>query len=110
MIRIAHFSDLHYGPKNLVEADRCFGAAIDRAIAAGAQVAVLSGDATDHALDLHSPAARRLVAQVPRLADHCPVSILQGTFSREPPGTLSIFRCWEGAIRSTSRIGLDRSG
>jgi len=34
MIRIAHFSDLHYGPKNLIEADRCFGAAIDRAVAA----------------------------------------------------------------------------
>jgi len=31
MIRIAHFSDLHYGTKNLPEADRCFGAAIDRA-------------------------------------------------------------------------------
>ena len=77
MIRIAHFSDLHYGPKNLVEADRCFGAAIDRAITAGAQVAVLSGDATDHALDLHSPAAGRLVAQVRRLTDHCPVLILQ---------------------------------
>jgi exonuclease SbcD len=29
MIRIAHCSDLHYGPKNLAEADRCFGAAVD---------------------------------------------------------------------------------
>jgi hypothetical protein len=29
------FSDLHYGTKNLVEADCCFGAAIDRAIALG---------------------------------------------------------------------------
>ena len=35
MIRLAHFSDLHYGTKNLAEADRCFGAAIDRAIALG---------------------------------------------------------------------------
>ena len=24
-IRVAHFSDLHYGPKNLTEAERCFG-------------------------------------------------------------------------------------
>ncbi len=50
MIRIAHFSDLHYGTKSLVEADRCFGAAIDRATALGVEAAVLSGDATDHAL------------------------------------------------------------
>ena len=96
MIRVAHFSDLHYGTKNLAEADRCFGAAIDRAIVLGAEVAVVSGDATDHALDLHAPAAERLVAQVRRLADHCPVLMLQGTFSHEPPGTLSIFRLLGG--------------
>ncbi len=96
MIRIAHCSDLHYGPKNLAEADRCFGAAVDRAIALGAQVVVLSGDATDHALDLHAPAAERLARQVRRLADHCPVLMLQGTFSHEPPGTLGIFRLLGG--------------
>lgn len=96
MIRIAHCSDLHYGPKNLAEADRCFGAAVDRAIALGAQVAVLSGDATDHALDLHSPSAERLARQVRRLADHCPVLMLQGTFSHEPPGTLALFRLLGG--------------
>ena len=96
MIRIAHFSDLHYGTKNRAEADRCFGAAIDRAIALGVEAAVLSGDATDHALDLHAPAAERLFAQVRRLADHCPVLMLQGTFSHEPPGTLAIFRLLGG--------------
>jgi exonuclease SbcD len=96
MIRIAHFSDLHYGTKNLPEADRCFGAAIDRAIALGVGAAVLSGDATDHGLDLHAPAAERLLAQVRRLADHCPVLMLQGTFSHEPPGTLAIFRLLGG--------------
>ena len=96
MIRIAHFSDLHYGIKNLVEADRCFGSAIDRAIALGVDAAVLSGDATDHALDLHAPAAERLLAQVRRLAEHCPVLMLQGTFSHEPPGTLAIFRLLGG--------------
>lgn len=107
MIRIAHFSDLHYGPKNLTEADRCFGAAIDQAIAHGVDVAVLSGDATDHALDLHSPSAERLVAQVRRLADHCPVLMLQGTFSHEPPGTLSIFRALGGrhTVHVADRIG-----
>ena len=96
MIRIAHFSDLHYGTKNRVEADRCFGAAIDRAIALGVEAAVLSGDATDHALDLHAPAAERLFAQVRRLADHCPVLMLQGTFSHAPPGTLAIFKLLGG--------------
>jgi hypothetical protein len=29
MIRIAQFSDLHYSEKNLAEADRCFGFAVD---------------------------------------------------------------------------------
>ena len=107
MIRIAHCSDLHYGPKNLAEADRCFSAAVDRAIALGAQAAVLSGDATDHALDLHSPAAERLARQVRRLADHCPVLMLQGTFSHEPPGTLAIFRLLGGRypVHVADRIG-----
>lgn len=90
-MRVAHFSDLHYGAATLEEADRCFGAAIDRAIAEDVEAAVISGDATDHGLDLHEPATRRLCAQVRRLADHCPVLMLQGTFSHEPPGTLAVF-------------------
>jgi exonuclease SbcD len=96
MIRIAHFSDLHYGTKTLTEADRCFGAAIDRAIELGAEVAVVSGDSTDHALDLHAPAVLRLAGQLRRLADHCPVLLLQGTHSHEPPGTLGVFRLLGG--------------
>ncbi|HRO61199.1 MAG TPA: metallophosphatase family protein [Burkholderiaceae bacterium] len=90
-VQIGHFSDLHYGPKNLAEADRCFGAAVDAAIGRGIDVAVISGDATDHALPLHSPAVQALAAQVRRLAWHCPVLMLQGTFSHEPPGTLAVF-------------------
>ena len=105
-IRIAHFSDLHYGPKNLAEADRCFGDAIDQAIRLNAQAAVISGDATDHAMDLHAPAVARLAAQVRRLADHCPVLMLQGTYSHEPPGTLAIFRLLGGryAVHVADRI------
>jgi len=91
-MRVAHFSDLHYGAATLEEADRCFGAAIDRAMAEGIDAAVISGDATDHGLDLHEPSTLRLLAQVRRLASHCPVLMLQGTFSHEPPGTLSVFR------------------
>jgi exonuclease SbcD len=107
MLRIAHFSDLHYGPRTLVEADRCFAAAINQAIAVQAQVAVISGDATDHALDLHAPAAAALAVQVRRLADHCPVLMLQGTFSHEPPGTLSVFRLLGGRypVHVADRIG-----
>lgn len=91
MIRIGHFSDLHYSTKYLEEADRCFGFAIDEAIRRGIDVAVISGDATDHALEMHNPAVERLERQVIRLANHCPVVMLQGTFSHEPPGTLSTF-------------------
>ena len=106
-IRVAQFSDLHYGPRNLAEADRCFTAAIDRALAIGVDAAVISGDATDHALALHAPAALRLIAQVRRLADHCPVLMLQGTFSHEPPGTLGVFRQLGGRYRVhvADRIG-----
>lgn len=115
MIPIAHFSDLHYGPKNLDEADRCFGAAINRAIALSVQAAVICGDATDHALDLHAPAAQRLLAQVRRLADHCPVLMLQGTFSHEPPGTLAAFRLLGGrypvhVADRIEQVGLTRTG
>ena len=64
-LRVAHLSDLHYGPRHLEEADRCFSAAVDRAVELAVDVAVISGDATDHALDLHAPAALRLLAQGP---------------------------------------------
>lgn len=107
MIRIAQFSDLHYSEKNLAEADCCFGFAVDEAIRRGAEVAVISGDSTDHALDVHSPAVERLARQVRRLADHCPVLMLQGTFSHEPPGTLAIFRLLGGryGVHVADRIG-----
>lgn len=91
MIRVGHFSDLHYSTENLEEADRCFGFAIDEAIRRGIDVAVLSGDATDHWLAMHNPAVEQLERQIARLADHCPVLMLQGTFSHEPPGTLATF-------------------
>lgn len=95
-IRIAHFSDLHYAPETLHEVDRCFSYAVDAAITRGVDVAVISGDATDHAQNMHSPAVDALARNVRRLAEHCPVLILQGTYSHEPPGTLSIFRHFGG--------------
>lgn len=107
MIRIAHFSDLHYGSRHLDEADKCFGAAVERAIALDVDVAVISGDATDHALDLHAPAVQRLAARIHRLADHCPVLMLQGTYSHEPLGTLAVFRLLGGTypVHVADRIG-----
>ncbi len=95
-VRIAQMSDLHYCGKNLAESERCFSYAVDRAIAEKVDGVVVSGDATDHALDVHAPAFVALARNIRRLADHCPVLMLQGTFSHEPPGTLSVFRLLGG--------------
>lgn len=92
VLMVAHMSDLHYANETLKEVDKCFGYAVDKAIEANVDVAVISGDATDHKLDMHSPAVIALANQIRRLSDHCPVLMLQGTFSHEPPGTLDIFR------------------
>jgi exonuclease SbcD len=93
---IAQFSDLHYATNTLTEVDRCFGYAIDRAIEAGVEAAVISGDATDHALELHAPAVEALARRLQQLAQQCPVLLLQGTYSHEPPGTLGVFRRLSG--------------
>lgn len=89
---VAQMSDLHYANETLAEVDKCFGYSVDKAIEANVDVAVISGDSTDHKLDMHSPAVIALANQIRRLSDHCPVLMLQGTFSHEPPGTLDIFR------------------
>lgn len=90
MIKVAQFSDLHYSPENLEEADRCFSAAVTAAICDGVDCAIITGDSTDHLLNAHAPAVRALASQVKRLSDHCPVLLLQGTFSHEPPGFLRL--------------------
>ncbi|MCG2583844.1 metallophosphatase family protein [Massilia sp. TS11] len=91
-LRVAHFSDLHYATGTLAEVDRCFAWAVQAAVGEGLDLAIVSGDATDHALGVHAPAVDTLVRRVRQLADHCPVLMLQGTFSHEPPGTLNVFR------------------
>jgi exonuclease SbcD len=90
MITIAHFSDLHYADDTLAEVDACFEFAVDAAIGHRVDVAVVSGDSTDHALPAHSPAFAALTRQIRRLAEHCPVLLLQGTYSHEPPGMLRL--------------------
>ncbi|CAB3807980.1 hypothetical protein LMG28614_06705 [Paraburkholderia ultramafica] len=90
-MKIAHFSDLHYSPENLDEADRCFAFAVDDALNRCMDVAIISGDSTDHRLDAHAPALNRLAKNIHRLTLRMPVLMLQGTFSHEPPGTLRNF-------------------
>src|ERR1700682_1021901 len=99
MMRVAHFSDLHYAGGTLTEVDRCFSFAIDAAIAHGIDCAVISGDSTDHALEVHAPAVAALARNIRRRADHCPVLMLHGTFSHEPPGALNVFRLLGGRFR-----------
>jgi DNA repair protein SbcD/Mre11 len=90
-LKIAHFSDLHYSPENLLEADRCFSFAVQDAMNRCMDVAVISGDSTDHRLDAHAPALNRLAWNINHLSLSMPVLMLQGTFSHEPPGTLRNF-------------------
>ena len=89
-VTIFHASDLHYCAKNLIEADRCFSHAVTQAIKADVDAAIISGDTTDHRLEAHSPAFFALIKQIQRLANHCPVFMLQGTFSHEPVGFLQV--------------------
>ena len=69
-MRIAQFSDLHCATRTLAEVDRYFAHAIERAIAAAVDAAVISGDATDHALELHAPAVDALARRLRKLAAH----------------------------------------
>jgi len=109
-IKIAHFSDIHYSAGNLEEADRCFTAAVTAAICSGISAAIITGDSTDHALDAHSPATRALAAQVKRLSDHCPVLMLQGTFSHEPPGFLRMLALVSGRYTVSVADGVSQWG
>lgn len=95
-MRVAQFSDLHFCQEYLTEVDHCMTAAVEAAIDEGVDLAVISGDATDHRLDLNAPAVHRLAQHVHTLSNHCPVLMLQGTFSHEPPGTLDPFRFMGG--------------
>lgn len=89
-VRVAQMTDLHYCATNLEESDRCFTAAVTQAISQSVDCAIITGDSTDHAMDVHSPAFVALAKQVQRLANHCPVLMLQGTFSHEPVGLLKV--------------------
>ena len=91
-MKIGHISDMHFCKKHLDEVFRCVSFAISKFIEAEVDAIVISGDSTDGRLDLHSQATDKLITQVERAASYCPVLILHGTASHEPPGTLEIFK------------------
>lgn len=95
-MKIFQASDLHYAPKTLDEVDRCFGFAVDSAIAEKCDAAVLSGDLFDHRVDLHAPCVAALLSRVHTLANAMPVLILQGTYSHDAPGSLDVFKTLAG--------------
>lgn len=106
-IKVAHFSDLHFSIGNLLEAGDCFQHGVSVAIRECVDVAIISGDLTDHKQDAHSPALHKLMQEIRRLADHCPVLILQGTFLHDYPGMLAIYRFAGGKypVETVDRIG-----
>ncbi|WP_293371486.1 hypothetical protein [Nevskia sp.] len=91
-MKIAQFSDLHYCEKHIQWVDDAFKFAVKTAIEMGAECAILSGDSFDAAVPLHHPAVDLLLTRVRQLADRMPVLILQGTFSHDRPGAVSVFR------------------
>ncbi len=113
---IAHLSDLHFAPEHLEEVDHCMQAAVTEIQRLpDLDAVVISGDATDHRIDLHSPSAQRLAAHVRALAEKAPVLMLQGTFSHEPLGTLDIFRHIRGRYQvyvasEIHQVALTRAG
>lgn len=95
---VFHSGDLHYSSETLDEVDRCFGFAVDHAIARKCDVAAITGDLFDHRVDLHSPAVAAICGRVRQLADHMPVILLAGTFSHDLPGSLDVFKTIGGAF------------
>lgn len=106
-IRLMHASDLHYCQKHLEWVDQAFAFACEDAVSNGAEVAILSGDSFDAAVQLHEPAVHAFFRRVRKLADAMPVCVLQGTFSHDRPGSLTPLRTIGGRypILVADRIG-----
>lgn len=91
-IKIFHAADLHYAPRHLDQVDRCFGYAVDQAIAQQADVAVIAGDSFDATMNIHEPAFAAFLSRALQLADAMPLLILQGTFSHDRLGSLEALK------------------
>ncbi|MBC3871432.1 metallophosphoesterase family protein [Undibacterium oligocarboniphilum] len=89
-IRCLHFSDTHYCNENLLEAETCLNSVVEVAETSKPDVIVLSGDSTEHRLEVHSKPVLALSRRIKQLSAVAPMIILQGTFSHEPPGTIEM--------------------
>ena len=90
-LKIIHISDEHYAPKTLDKVEPCMAHVMAVARQEPPDVIVSTGDATDHAIDAHSPAFAALAKRVREASDIAPVLILQGTFSHSPRGLVDIY-------------------
>lgn len=96
MIKVFHVGDIHIAPNLMDEVERCFTAAIDDAIEARCDVAVLAGDTFDHQFPMSHPALQFALESVSRLADAMPVLILQGTASHDCGLAIDMFKTIRG--------------
>ncbi len=92
-MRIVHISDIHFADKHLAEVQRCARFATTwMAEQVGPDLIVLTGDIFDHRLEQTSPAFLEAVRWVACLGNFAPVLVLQGTYSHDAPGAVSVFR------------------
>ena len=103
-IRIAHTGDLHYSNATLEEVERCMEAFVASATSPSIDAIVIGGDSTDHRLDAHTPAFLALARRVKQMSGAKPIIMLQGTFSHEPPGMLSLFGMLSDKVFVADRI------
>jgi len=92
-VKLAHISDIHFGPEALTEVRKCAASVVESLSSADAVDAILlSGDLFDHRMEAHTPAFREALRWVKALAEVAPVLVLQGTFSHDVPGMLDVLR------------------
>lgn len=103
-VHVAHTGDLHYSNLTLAEVERCMDAFVASATSPHIAAIVIGGDSTDHRLDAHTPAFLALARRVKQLSAAKPLIMLQGTFSHEPPGMLSLFGMLSDKVFVADRI------
>ena len=105
-IKVLHISDLHYAPSTLSKVEPCMAHVMAEALIRQPDVVICTGDATDHAVDAHSPAFGALARRFHEASMIAPVVVLQGTFSHEPKGLVDLYPLVSGThpILAMSRI------
>ena len=104
---VAQMSDLHYCGRYLEWVDRAFSFAINDAIERKANVAIISGDSFDSAINLHEPAVDAYFRRIRELSMAMPLAVLAGTQSHDRPGSLTPLRTIGGRhpVLVADRIG-----